>query len=110
MGRVEELLREGFRERLTLDRLAAEAGVHPAHVARVFRRVRGRSIADYRRELRVQAACSSLADPETTLADVAAATGFADQSHFTRVFKKVTGMTPAAFRSLVRAQTIHPLP
>jgi AraC-like DNA-binding protein len=32
------------------------------------------------------------------VAEVAAATGFADQAHLTRVFKRVTGITPGRFR------------
>jgi len=38
---------------------------------------------------------------EMSLADIALATGFADQSHFTRAFRRVTGMSPGAFRQLV---------
>jgi AraC-like DNA-binding protein len=33
-----------------------------------------------------------------SVADVAAATGFADQAHLTRAFKRVTGITPGRLR------------
>jgi len=36
---------------------------------------------------------------EGSLADVAAATGFADQSHFTAAFRRETGTTPGHFRA-----------
>nr|MDQ5836012.1 helix-turn-helix domain-containing protein [Acidobacteriota bacterium] len=48
-----------------------------------------------------------LADPEKTLAEIAAAAGFYDQSHFANAFKRHTGFTPAEFR---RAQASSPRP
>jgi AraC-like DNA-binding protein len=39
-----------------------------------------------------------LTDAGASLADVACATGFADQSHFTRVFSRTVGMSPGAWR------------
>ncbi|MEO6325559.1 MAG: AraC family transcriptional regulator [Thermoanaerobaculia bacterium] len=78
--------------------LAKEAGVHPVHLARVFRRFQGTSMAESVRRLRIQRACRLLGTPGPGLAMVASLTGFADQSHFTRAFRAVTGTTPAAFR------------
>src|SRR5580700_8832550 len=37
LNRVVELLESRFRERLTLDEMPHEAGVHPVHVIRAFR-------------------------------------------------------------------------
>ena len=98
LPRVEALLRDRFRESLSLDDLATEAGVHPAHLSRTFRRFHGRTPGGYVQELRVRAVCQGLADRDRPLADLALEAGFADQSHCTRVFKSVTGTTPGAFR------------
>lgn len=98
LPRVESLLLERFRESLSLDDLASEAGVHPAHLSRTFRRFRGRTPGEYVQELRVRAVCQGLADRDRSLADLACEAGFADQSHCTRVFKSLTGTTPGAFR------------
>ena len=87
--------------RLTLDELAREAGVHPVHLSRIFRRSVGEGIGDHIHRLRVRTACERLLDPHASLAEVSFATGFADQSHFTRSFRRITGMTPALFRSVV---------
>lgn len=99
VARIEELLREGFRESWTLDGLAAEAGVHPVHLSRAFRRFHGRTPGEYLLDLRVRHVCERLADPDIPLADLALEAGFADQSHCTRVFKRLTGTTPGAFRA-----------
>ncbi|NEK56439.1 helix-turn-helix transcriptional regulator [Geodermatophilus sabuli] len=46
---------------------------------------------------RLQEAAERLRDRSTTLAEVAAVLGYADQPHFTRDFAQVTGMTPGEF-------------
>jgi len=96
--RVRERLHEEFRENLRMTDLAAEAGVHPVHLARVFRAYEKRTPGDYLQRLRVRAACSLLRDRDYPLALIAVECGFADQSHLTRVFRKLTASTPAQFR------------
>jgi AraC family transcriptional regulator len=96
--RVRDRLHDEFRSRLRMCDLARDAGVHPVHLARVFRRFEGRTPGDYQQRLQVRAACELLRDPEWTLAAIAVECGFADQSHFTRVFRRMTGATPARLR------------
>jgi AraC family transcriptional regulator len=96
--RVRERLHEEFRDNLRMTDLAAEAGVHPVHLARVFRAYEKHTPGDYLQRLRVRAACSLLRDRDYPLALIAVECGFADQSHFTRVFRKYTASTPAQFR------------
>jgi AraC family transcriptional regulator len=99
LSRIVERLAVEYAERLTLDELSREAGVHPVHLSRVFRKCVGEGIGEYVHRLRVRAACEQILEPEISIAEVSLALGFADQSHFTRAFRRVTGMTPAAFRS-----------
>jgi AraC family transcriptional regulator len=102
LSRILDKLKTEHCRRLTLNELAREAGVHPVHLSRVFRRCVGEGISEYVHRLRVRSACEQMLAPQTSLADVSLETGFADQSHFTRCFRKITGMTPAALRSLLR--------
>jgi AraC family transcriptional regulator len=102
LGRVRELVHEGFRERPATGALAAAVGVHPTHLARVFRAYHGLTLGEYARRLRIDWAARELAGGDRSIAQVAADGGFADQSHFTRAFKRETGLTPAQFRSLRR--------
>ena len=102
--RVKERLHEDFREPLRMRDLARDAGVHPVHLARVFRKLENRTPGDYQQRLQVRAACELLRNPEWPLAVIAAECGFADQSHFTRVFRRMAGTTPARFRKAVAPQ------
>lgn len=78
--------------------LAQMAGVHPVHLARAFRRRFGCSVGDYVRRLQVGRAVLLLENRDQAIADVAYATGFADQSHMTRRVVAQTGLTPGAWR------------
>jgi AraC family transcriptional regulator len=100
-GRVKERMHEGFGEPIRMRDLALEAGVHPVHLARVFRAAENRTPGEYQQHLQVRAACELLRDPDWPLAAIAVECGFADQSHFTRVFRKLVETTPAQFRRRV---------
>lgn len=106
LSRVEDLLKNGFQENLTIGEVAAQVSVNPAYLSRVFRQFHHRAIGDYLHDLRVQFACQQLADPDVALSAIASASGFADQSHFTRVFKQCTGMTPGAFRAMTLSNKV----
>ena len=99
LTRIVEKLNSEFSQRLTLDELSAEAGVHAVHLSRVFRKSFGQGIGDYVHRRRVQAACELMLVDDRSLADISSATGFSDQSHFSRVFRRIAGTTPAFFRS-----------
>jgi AraC-like DNA-binding protein len=78
--------------------LAADLGVSPFHLSRVFRAGTGHTVARHRLRLRVRAALDLLAGDEHRLADVATAVGFVDQSHLCRAVRAETGQTPSALR------------
>jgi AraC family transcriptional regulator len=78
--------------------VAAAIGVHPVHLARVFRQAWGCSPGDLLRWRRVEQASGLLRRPELGMAEVALSVGFADQSHMTRAFQARYGMTPTKFR------------
>ncbi len=102
MTRAEDFLRANFVQPISLGDLARAAGVHPAHIARTFRRRHGQTVGGYVRRLRLETARVQLANDTCSLAEIAGSCGFADQSHFTRLFRAAYGVTPAAFRREAR--------
>jgi AraC family transcriptional regulator len=95
-----ERIREesGGIENLSTTELALRVGLHPAWVARSYRRAMGEGLAEARRRHRVAAAAQRLRRSDELLADVAAASGFCDQSHMNRNFLEVLGRTPLQVR------------
>ena len=81
--------------------VAANLGVHPVHLARVFRQAWGCSPGDLLRWRRVDHASGLLRREQLSVAEVALTVGFADQSHMTRAFQAQYGMTPTHYRRLM---------
>lgn len=104
LARVRDRLHDEVGRAHDLQTLAADAGVHPAHLTRAFRRRFGHSIGGYARRVRLEWAAQRLAVSDDRLAHVAAAAGFSDQSHFTRLFRQRFGCTPGQYRQRVAAE------
>lgn len=101
---VEQRLADDWARTPTLAELAAEANVHPAYLARAFRRRFACSVGEYLRRRRIEWATAALVTTDESLASIALRAGFCDQSHFTRVFVRATGERPGAYR-LAHAET-----
>jgi AraC family transcriptional regulator len=102
LSTVREMLHASFAEPLRASELAAQVGVHPVLLARVFREHTGESLGHYVRRLRLDWATAQLTTSDIPLSDLALRAGFTDQSHFTRAFKEHTGLTPAQYRQLAQ--------
>jgi AraC family transcriptional regulator len=101
---VRDRLKAAQEEIPSLDELAAEVGVHPSHLSRVFRQCFGLTPGSYVRRERVARACRLItAHERMPLVRIAATAGFADQSHMTREFRHWLGVCPSAYRSGERA-------
>ncbi len=98
---AKEFLREEFSAPPSLSILADAVGVHPVHLARVFRQFEGCTIGEYIRRLRIEHACRLMTATDDSLVEIALTAGFADQTHFSRCFKRTTGMTPGQYRVLM---------
>ncbi|HEY7543310.1 MAG TPA: helix-turn-helix transcriptional regulator, partial [Blastocatellia bacterium] len=97
-----DLLRESYKEQMSLSCIAQAVGVNAAHLAATFHKHYRCTVGEYLRRLRLEHAARELMHSERTIADIAAEAGFYDQSHFTRTFKRFFGTTPSAVRALAR--------
>lgn len=98
MARVMAFVEANLAEAITIADLAGVAGLSPFHFARMFRTSAGMSPHAFVLARRTARAREMIASPgDISLADVAAACGFASQSHLTDRFRKATGLTPGAF-------------
>lgn len=98
LAQVDSVVNEQFRAPLNISKLAAEAGVHPAHLCRTFRRFRDHTISDALLRARVQYVARRLSESDEPLSAIAMESGFSDQSHMTRVFKRFAGYPPGEHR------------
>jgi AraC family transcriptional regulator len=104
---VKVMLASRYKERLTLEEIAADVHVAPCHLCRLFRRYTGLPIHRYLNRIRLRASINRFLDPAANLAGVATDMGFASHSHFSDAFRKEFGLTPSAVRDGLIAG--HPL-
>ena len=102
LSQARALLHDQYREQLRLAEVADAVGVHPVHLARVFRLRYGTPVGAYVRGLRLSWAAGRLTDSQDAIAQIAQEAGFFDQSHFTRTFRQHFGLTPQAYRRAAR--------
>lgn len=96
------LLQDAPTERHSLASIATEVGVHPATLARGFRRVYGCTPGQMQRRLRLEFAARELVATDRPLASIAQQAGFFDQSHFTNAFQRQLGTSPGQYRRMMR--------
>lgn len=99
LARLKSDLEEAGLAEIDVADRAREAGCHPVHASRLFRRAYGASITDHAQVHAVRRAQGRLAQGGA-LSDAALAAGFYDQSHMNRVFRRVAGVTPGDWRRL----------
>lgn len=99
--RVLEMIDATLDARLTIEVLAREVGLSPAHFARAFKETLGRAPHQYLLALRLERARRLIETSQQSLSEIAQRTGFADQAHLTRLFKRAFGTTPGALSRIL---------
>jgi AraC-like DNA-binding protein len=94
--RARSLMRERLADALTLDELAAYAGLDKFHLCRAFRAQVGMPPHAYLTQLRILHAKELLAAGAKPK-DVAPQVGLYDQSQLNRHFRRIVGMTPGQY-------------
>lgn len=104
LARLDEYIAANLEERILVADLAAVAGLPAGQFAHAFTRDTGRSPHQYVLWRRVERATALLQGGQASLAEVAAACGFASQQHMTFVLRARLGVTPAALRGGAKAR------
>jgi AraC family transcriptional regulator len=94
LGRLRDYVIAHLDESIEVGTLAKIAGRSAFHFTRVFAQSVGTTPHRYIVHLRLQRALQLMRDGRFSLAEIAAATGFADQSHLSRWTRRVHGVSP----------------
>ncbi|MEU4545989.1 helix-turn-helix domain-containing protein [Nonomuraea dietziae] len=87
-----------YTEDLTVDGIAADAGVHPTYAALAFKQTLGMPVWQYVTRLRVAHARRLLSVTRWGVDRVAHESGFQTRSSFYRAFRDALGRTPTEYR------------
>jgi AraC-like DNA-binding protein len=96
--RAEAFLAAHFAEDVTLNDVAAQCRLSPAHFARAFSETTGMLPNEWLLRYRIDEAKAMMLETSSDISDIARACGFTDKSHFTRVFLRAAGCHPGAWR------------
>ncbi|MBB4006329.1 AraC family transcriptional regulator [Allorhizobium taibaishanense] len=99
LERVRQMICDNPAANPSLGNLAAVANTNRFKTLRAFQAMTGLTPHAYILQQRANQARRLILSGKDSLADIAAACGYADQSHMTREFKRRYGLTPAAFRT-----------
>ena len=106
--RARAFLHDAVVDKVTLDELAAHAGLDKFHLVRAFRAEVGVPPYEYLTHVRVWKA-RELLQRGALVAEAAQAVGFYDESQLHRHFRRIVGIAPGAFsRSFTPASTKRP--
>jgi len=102
LRRVREFIEVNLAENISIQELAAIAGLSMYHFARAFKQSVGMPPHAYLVQRRVQRVQDLLTATDLPLSEIALAAGFADQSHCARRFRQHIGVTPGSYRWSMR--------
>lgn len=97
--RARDLADRRYADPLTVDDLAAAAGLSRAHFSREFRRVFGESPHAYLLTRRLERAAALLRTTDYSVAEICLSVGLQSVGSFTTSFTRTYGMPPTAYRA-----------
>lgn len=90
-----------YMEDITVEDIAASAGLNRKSLYGVFKTLTGFSPKDYLIYYRMCKATALLKDANLSVETVAVSVGYSDQFHFSKEFKKNVGLSPSVYRKEV---------
>ncbi len=106
--RARDFLRDCYLEPVRLADVAAEAGLSPWHLLRLFRRAFGETPHEFLTRLRIEHAKHLLTVSGRSVTDVCFDVGFSSLGSFSTLFARHVGASPLAFRRQVRSLVVVP--
>jgi len=101
MDQVCAYLQHSYHTVITRDSTAAEFGITPNHLSRLFRTHGSMKFSDYLTYVRIDRAKFLLRSYRLRVEEVARQCGFRETAYFCRVFKRITKRTPGEYRAQV---------
>ena len=96
--RIRFLLDLNYAEKLQIQEIAREVGIHPNYLSQIFQSAYGVSPKQYVMRQKLSKSAQLLTTTDLPVATVAASMGFEDQLGFSRYFRKHMGCSPTEYR------------
>ena len=100
-----QFLEDNFDRQLSLEDIAAHAGMSIPHLTRTFKQATGESVFERLINLRMDRAAVLLTETDAPLPVIARQAGIPDVSYFCRRFRRHFGTTPLVYRQAILLNT-----
>jgi AraC-like DNA-binding protein len=98
MNRVYAFVMKNFRERISLEEVAAIANMGPSSFSRYFKIHANKTFTDFLSEIRIGYACKLLIEKNVSISEACYESGFNTLSNFNRQFKEITHYSPLLYK------------
>ncbi len=96
-------IQQRYREKLTLDEIAASANISRREALRDFQKCLGMTPFEYLTGCRLRCATNELMYTDKAVTEIAIDNGFPSPSYFSKMFKQKAGMAPLQYRKKAMA-------
>lgn len=96
--RAQGYIARNYASRITLEEVAGYVHLNASYFSSTFKRNIGMSFKEFLNLYRIEMSKKLLKNTNSSILDIAVATGFEEQSYYTKMFKKYTGTSPSKFR------------
>lgn len=92
-------IKENYREKISVEDIAAQAQLSPSHLFAVFKKQFGVSPISFLNSYRMSIAAEQLQGTTKSINQIAAEVGIGDSIYFNKMFKKYYQMSPTEYRN-----------
>ena len=99
MNKVHAYVMKNFREKITLEEVAALANMTPSSFSRYFKTHANKTFSDFLTGIRIGYSCKLLIEKRMNITEACYESGFNTLSNFNRQFKAYTQTTPLQYKN-----------
>lgn len=100
VSQIAQYINKNYYQSITLEKLANRFAISPYYLSRLFKKVTGFSITEYKNSIRIKEAQRLLIKSRDNITTISGKVGYSNTTHFGRVFKNITGMSPTDYRKV----------
>ena len=92
------IIRQHYREELSVPQIADVVGLNPVYLSRLFKLDTGKTLSEYLNCYRTECSLALLTDTADTIQSISQKVGYSDVRSYIRFFKKYYDVTPSEYR------------